>query len=479
MKLTETEKNFESGIRYTIRIILIMGLILIGFYMGKNDFIKTGFINKAYADSILGENATDSFSNGVSNINEWTAGVSASEFCLNSVASTSDYYISKITYGNLNRSNDSGYVSIRLNSSSPASNYTWLPQSPGWDSYDFNFTLPGSNYFKVQGGQCYTPEVYIQSLNATSQVAFWAKYYTVTGFLAGPHQETSSISFFKPTENLVTSDFENWVYSVTGWIESTSTYRSGIITEYNTPDENVFYDYIDTPEGGSLDEYNTSSSGLFYAYKRNKLVSNLHAVTSTATKWRAKGYLVDLGTLDNNELGYKILAETAWTNFYVKSGVTVAYPGAMPTSSVTSTYWRNPLYATTTNMDVCEPYASSTLGKTLCNVIKFTFYPHDMSTEFILTSYNDFKNVFPFNLFFFSTAIVEDSINSYDSSSPPTLNLDFKLPDSATSTIPILTPTLLQDKFGSTFVNWWYNIILMLVLVALLYEIYKLIFHST
>jgi len=98
--------------------------------------------------------------------------------------------------------------------------------------------------------------------------------------------------------------------------------------------------------------------------------------------------------------------------------------------------------------------------------------------NYVQSAVDEFQGVFPFSVFFGIENIVASSTTSYSTSS---LTLTYTFPNAnlsnSTGTISILTPTTLQDRFGATAVNWWYNIILMLATVLLAWGIFKVIYH--
>jgi len=106
------------------------------------------------------------------------------------------------------------------------------------------------------------------------------------------------------------------------------------------------------------------------------------------------------------------------------------------------------------------------------------FVPSDTSLGFISSSFQDFKEVFPFKLFFGLRDIVDTSIADFNGSGS-SLAFVAVFPGYASSSIPLLNPTTLSTHgFGATMLNWWYNIILMGAMVMLAGGVWKLITHK-
>ena len=92
--------------------------------------------------------------------------------------------------------------------------------------------------------------------------------------------------------------------------------------------------------------------------------------------------------------------------------------------------------------------------------------------QFISDRYVAYKTVFPFNVFFGTIDLVTNYSSSFATKS---LNFTLAFPDFATSSVSLLTPTFFKDNFGVLVTSVWYNAILSIVSVVMLYTLYRMI----
>jgi len=121
------------------------------------------------------------------------------------------------------------------------------------------------------------------------------------------------------------------------------------------------------------------------------------------------------------------------------------------------------------------------IRKALGWFIDILVVPSQESQDYVSSSFADFQDVIPFNFFFGTIDLIQDAVADYDDSGL-TLTLGTSFPNAdltndTSNTITILNPSTLEDRFGSTVTNWWFNIILMLATVLLAWGIFKVIYH--
>lgn len=121
------------------------------------------------------------------------------------------------------------------------------------------------------------------------------------------------------------------------------------------------------------------------------------------------------------------------------------------------------------------------VSKGIANIVGVLFKPNIQSTTFLSDAWSKGKNTFPFSLFFTIQTLVKTE--AMTATSTQSLNLGYSFPSGnlsySTGTVAILTPTTLADRFGTTVVEWWYNILLSAVMILLLLGMWKTIFkHS-
>lgn len=120
------------------------------------------------------------------------------------------------------------------------------------------------------------------------------------------------------------------------------------------------------------------------------------------------------------------------------------------------------------------------LTKGLANVVGILFKPSELSLNWISASFEKAKTVFPFSIFFSTIDSVQNAVTNFDDSES-TLNLEYTFPNgnlsNSTGSITILNINTCSDRFGTTWCNWWYNIILMLSSVLLAWGMFKVIYH--
>jgi len=99
---------------------------------------------------------------------------------------------------------------------------------------------------------------------------------------------------------------------------------------------------------------------------------------------------------------------------------------------------------------------------------------------------DQFQQVFPFSLFYNLRSIVSAQVTSYSSAGTPlAMTVAFSaIPGGATpatSTITFANSTVLKDTVfqgSSTLLSWWYNLILIIVIVIFAYALYSAVVHT-
>lgn len=188
------------------------------------------------------------------------------------------------------------------------------------------------------------------------------------------------------------------------------------------------------------------------------------------TQWIASIFVYD-------STGSTVVASSTPIGFTINGAVAVSYTptSTTPYSFSTSTAAFN--YDTI----VCDEDVGF-WGGLGCNfrkagvwILQVLFVPGQYSIGFIQSAYAQFQEVFPFNIFFGLNTIVQDSISSYDDSGL-TLSLPLNFPGYASSSVAVLTPTILATHgFGSTALNWWFNLIIMGVILLFVRGVWHLV----
>jgi len=173
-------------------------------------------------------------------------------------------------------------------------------------------------------------------------------------------------------------------------------------------------------------------------------------------------------TLGLTDMYFDITSDTPFG--LVSLGITQAMIATSTTQSLHSGYFADCEVATSTS------FWSNIAGSFGCVL----FNPSDASMNYVGSAIDEFEQTFPFVVFFGTKDIVEEAISTYDDTGN-TLTLSFPMINgdlsSSTETITVMSPTMLQDRIGETYTNWWYNIILMLATVLLAWGIFKVIYH--
>lgn len=179
-------------------------------------------------------------------------------------------------------------------------------------------------------------------------------------------------------------------------------------------------------------------------------------------------------TLSLTDMYFDITSNTAFglSNLGITSAMT-----ATSTSQVLQTGAFSNCFSAETSASSTTGFWGRIAGDFGCVLFK----PADASLNYISESFTNLQSVFPFSIFFGTANIVEEAIATYDDSGQ-TLVLGTTFPNAdltndTSNTITILNPTMVEDRFGSTVTNWWYNIILMLATVLLAWGIFKVIYH--
>lgn len=265
---------------------------------------------------------------------------------------------------------------------------------------------------------------------------------------------SNSITWIYPQNNfLVGSDFSNWnlSYNIQSQNDISTSTPGQIVIRYGVGSSTQIIDrkYITSP-----------SSSLIQIPKSNFLVY---------PQYSAWAEIVDYST---TTLFGDSLASTsiiAWS------------------MNTTSSPWASPSFASST--EDCSGYtiglfSSTTLPGILCVArqgVSWTanllFIPHEISREFAAGALDQWKNIFPFSLFFSLNEIQQNSIGLGRATSSLTLQMTGNTVIT-TSTIWIFNSTALEDIIGTSARDQLWNFFVVIWAVALgisfMYIIFKL-----
>jgi hypothetical protein len=294
--------------------------------------------------------------------------------------------------------------------------------------------------------------------NTGSDTAIFIDNFAVGDYIgdyppAGGGGSTTTVSLLYPTDSATVPSFSNWVMTIANLSPGEMYY--GRVRYDNASTSSGYNDYF-TVSSASTSSFTWTvprdPSHLLYTNIQNQ---------STTYHWTSKVYL------STSSIFFSSVSSTQ-----IAFGVN--YTASRPSSTVG-------LLAGPFD-DQSGRIASSSIAcdSFWCNALDYLFVPSGQSMDFIKSSYLQSQDVFPFSLVFELTNDIQDQITGGVATSSLTLvaNLGDNIHGYTTSSVSILTPTLMSDTLGSDVTNWWYNIVLMVVISLLLYEMWSFLYRT-
>lgn len=247
-----------------------------------------------------------------------------------------------------------------------------------------------------------------------------------------------------PTNNINTADFDNWVGRVTSssisgtffvrYSQSTSTWQYSDPVVYASSTGTASFN---VPKRRSLWDYNATSTMVWYAQ-------------------------VAIQNADGTSYG-------AIVQFNVTG------PDDSDNAPPNSFTFEGP------NCDSSTTAASSTLQEIGCELraagfalMKFFVVPGQSSTAFLISSYEDFQEVFPFSIFFSLTDLAYEETSSTSTAGSVTIPWPSEI--GGGSVVVFGTSTALKTITSNAFASTLFNAILLIAVFAFGYAIFKIIF---